>query len=356
MFLLFVLLFIAGTNAEPLDKITLPLDFQLGYTITTIKVGTPPVDYTVGLKINQINAAFLDTPMAQNESKKAYDSSQSSTSNVTKVGCSILLEFEEQQTGNLVTDILNINGTQISNFLFCNTHGAFYYTRTFADVPVDAIFTLGLEREGFLTTVKPLLQQFANPEFTLYFNKNAKNRTDIQKNVGQLTLGGRDTINCNGNFKSFPLAEPQGAFWSVKTISITFNQQDFYLKENDGLTRFVIFEHSSDFIMVPDNVRQAIYSYYYVKDEWSLTVHCDRARKGPWITVQIAGISYFIKPTDYVDGFESGKCKLLVAPLYFFGEDSIAFSTDLVLGMPFFRSYCVNFNLADMTIGFANHK
>jgi hypothetical protein len=75
---------------------------------------------------------------------------------------------------------------------------------------------LGRERDGFITTVLPLLQNFKLSQFTLYYNQKARNDNTAQVNAGQLTLGGIDQTNCI-NWQFFNGLDD--AFWSVKAIA-----------------------------------------------------------------------------------------------------------------------------------------
>ncbi|KAI6235583.1 hypothetical protein M3Y95_00066800 [Aphelenchoides besseyi] len=323
--------------------------------MTAMKVGTPPVDYSAGVQINYHIGALLDSRIGKAIGKQSYETSQSSTSTDKKVDCIIDLGAAGYETGSVIVDVVTLNGVKIPTFTACNVHGANLKVANFS-LPVDGIFALGLNSNGTDTTIKPLLFQFKNLEYTIYFNKKASYSNQLQKNVGELTLGGKDTKNCRSDYTHFPLFKPHTDLWDVRTVSVVFNKRRYYLKQQSGLTRFAIFEQTSDFIMVNDNILKAIYKYYNVKDAKNRSVNCNRAKNGPSIFFRVSGHVYAIKSTDYVTGFHTGKCDLRVAPLSYFANNSEKNPSDFVLGIPFFKSYCVNFNLAKSTVGFAHRK
>lgn len=327
-----------------------------------LSVGTPAKSFQVAFNLQSTDFWLIDVNATIDESdrqrkKIRYDSSQSTTASSLNRS----FKFTSGPVGQLYTDIVSIAGIQVPSVPFGSASGGVpsQYLRDRYDAlcPIDGQFGLspsaGTTDQNISSPLNALTNALSKPVLTVY----TTGVTIGGQNLGSITFGAENTVNCVPAYSYVPLAEP--GQWVVGLQSVLVGGQKLAMQLSPKLKVLEdgLYMNGPKAQMdklarkLGANVPTEIGSFYTLPRS-----KCDNMQSMPNVTIvvgQAAGggkmAQVVLAPKHYMEVSATGDCRLL-----FMDNESMSYDNQYFnMGQQFLFNRCVALNWVDGTMGFA---
>jgi len=319
-------------------------DWQPPVVYTTMKIGTPGVSFT--LVLDQFGEDILiKGPQCSslsckgvNNNRTTYEPKSSSTSK--DQGDQAKVRYGATVTGEYYTDNVSVNEISDTDvgLAVLNTASTQFYK-----VNVDGVFGLSFlgstrGKKALLSPVNSILKGADKKLVSLWFNKATKN----SDRYGQLTFGKINTDKCGSTVQYSIVSNDD---FNFKVEKIRFSKLVAHRELNANI------DPQSRYIGLPTTIYKDFLRVATGSEE-STSVYCSNI-KDITLDIKIGGVFYSLQTEDFTYQTGSGSnqyCNFLIQDA---GE---GFDTAYSLGEPFFRRYCITYDVDNREIGFSSSK
>jgi len=311
---------------------------------TKMKIGTPGVDFT--LQVDQFfeDAMLKGTKCTSlsckgiNNNRTTYDPTKSSTSK--DQGDPAKLHYGSGTvTGEYYTDSVQVDGISDTDVGFAVLSAA---NANFYQVSVDGVFGLSFlsnsrGKKNLPSPVDSILKNASKKFVNLWFNR-ANSNAD---RYGTVTFGKANSDKCDSNIKYSLVADDDFTF---KVQKVRFGKFTAHRELSAKI------DPQSRYLSLPTTIYKDLLRVATGDSDYTYTT-CSNI-KDITLDLKIGGVFYSLKLEDY-----TYKKSTSTTTCYFLIQDNgDEFDSGYVLGEPFFRRYCVAYDVENREIGFSVSK
>jgi len=316
-------------------------DWQPPNVYTTLSIGSPGVSFK--LQMDQyFEDAMLKGPQCTslsckgpNGNRTTYNPKSSTTSK--DQGDAAKLHYGTTVTGEYYTDNVQVNGISDTDVAFAILSIA---SQKFYKVAVDGVFGLSFlgntrGKKNLPSPVNSILKNASRKIVSLWFNRATSN----DNRYGTVTFGKIPTDNCSSTVQYSLVTDDDFTF---KVQKIRFSN---FVAHREMTAKI---DPSSNSIGLPTT----IYKDFLRVATGSTSndyVTCTTI-KDITLDIKIGGVYYSLKTEDFTYKYGSTYCKFLII------DNNDDFDTGFVLGEPFFRRFCITYDVENKQIGFSDTK
>lgn len=335
---------LVGTNENGNLNIFANGQVELSRLTIPVAIGNPA--QTLNLEINTVgsdtwviskkcNTTYCrGEPISRDYKRTQYDVEASSTGKPT----GLRYNYPNLKNCSSVSDIFTIGNLNIGTQQFGENQDVVY---SVANEHIDGYLGLGLKSNG-VVKFPPFIQTLTkldNPEFTIFIQKSTFNGI-----AGTFTVGRYDDQHCS---KDINHVHTEGLIdiWQIPVQKMSVGTEA--VPNSEATALLSLYENR---IVIPKDKFNIVIKHlngYYDSRAGTYAVNCNV--KTP-VVFNINGKDQRIESSQYkvyVRAFQS--CYLLFTPL----QNNQNY---YIFGKPFFRSFCLNFNVAKQTVGIALSK
>ena len=308
---------------------------DLAYT-AQVSIGTPAQTFYVQLDTGSSNLWVPATKIRPKVKGCPLFNPAKSSTNKAAPGTFSIQYGIGSATGKFYKDDVSLGGITISDYKFAvvNRDKQSGLSKGYCGILGLAFDSLVVGGGPSMATALVNSGKLAKPEITFYM----KGKSSL------VTLGGVDPSTVSGSGTSVSLSSNSQGYWMVPASKVQFGGSTV------GTSLNAIIDTGTSYLAGPSSLVAPILKSVNAKYNYQTggyQVACSLANSGPTLDVVMAGTTFTLKASDYVQQFTATYCEI--------GLLTVQLPKNwIILGDTFLRKYVASFNVQAKTVTFYN--